>query len=575
MDSRRDFNSYAFDELWSELTKALCALPKVYCIVDALDEMSHGHDDFCAQLVALGELKPATLKVCITSRPVPRIASSLKTESIQKYVLDPAELQPAVSKYINFRLEHLRLTAVNMAAVQQQLLMRSTGLFLYVRLMMDELLDSQQIDTETILTKVKHLPNGLAAMYTHMLREHSIRTGIPQSLQVAILRWVTHSSRPLRLLELAAIIDSLVASRHLKGIEETRASYPNTKAMIRIACGPLVVILEDETVGIIHHSLTEYIVDSTRSDSTDINQAESFPTICSASSHREMALTCLRYPCNGWADEFWVETKGNSAERPSIESIYARYPFLRYACDYWTHHARLVVGNDPDLSRALDMFVDPSSRSIEAWYNRNPIPMVFQRTQKSRESVIHLAARQGLGSYIGYLLDRGHDANLRDDAMNTPLHSAAKTGYSAAAFELMRHVASIEQENDCGLKPLHEAAAQDHADVVKLLFEAGVDPMTPKTKEGPGRRCGNAPRTVGDTPLKYAFSYGHKKSALTIAPYLKSENLLQATYHAAIAGNSDIMLCMLDTYSFDINQRVDGKDLVFLAAYHHDIDVLQ
>ena len=51
------------------------------------------------------------------------------------------------------------------------------------------------------------LPITLEDMYNGMLIDHSLRLRVPQQLQLTILQWVTHSSRPLRLLELAAMLD--------------------------------------------------------------------------------------------------------------------------------------------------------------------------------------------------------------------------------------------------------------------------------------------------------------------------------------------------------------------------------
>jgi ankyrin repeat protein len=51
------------------------------------------------------------------------------------------------------------------------------------------------------------------------------------------------------------------------------------------------------------------------------------------------------------------------------------------------------------------------------------------------------------------------------------------------------------------LKPLHEAAKENHSAAVRALLELGVDPLTVKTTEDPGRRCGNASRSTGHTPL--------------------------------------------------------------------------
>jgi ankyrin repeat protein len=56
-------------------------------------------------------------------------------------------------------------------------------------------------------------------------------------------------------------------------------------------------------------------------------------------------------------------------------------------------------------------------------------------------------------------------------------------------------------DNVNGLKPLHQAASNNHADVVRALLEAEVSPLTKKTREYPGRRCGNASTSRGHTAL--------------------------------------------------------------------------
>lgn len=42
-------------------------------------------------------------------------------------------------------------------------------------------------------------------------------------------------------------------------IELRGSSTKDNKAIVREACGPLLEILEDETVSVIHHSLTEFL----------------------------------------------------------------------------------------------------------------------------------------------------------------------------------------------------------------------------------------------------------------------------------------------------------------------------
>ena len=76
--------SVAFDELWDHLASALCKLRRICCIADALNEISPGNDWFIEKLAKIGQLKPASVKVFMTSRPLPRIESLLRYENVLK-----------------------------------------------------------------------------------------------------------------------------------------------------------------------------------------------------------------------------------------------------------------------------------------------------------------------------------------------------------------------------------------------------------------------------------------------------------------------------------------------------------
>ena len=54
LDKRRSLDSIGFDELWQELCTAFSNLPRVYCIADALGEMSLGNDLFIEKLAQVG-----------------------------------------------------------------------------------------------------------------------------------------------------------------------------------------------------------------------------------------------------------------------------------------------------------------------------------------------------------------------------------------------------------------------------------------------------------------------------------------------------------------------------------------
>ena len=574
------FEDIAFSDLWKDLVNALCEVPKVYCIADALDEMSLGHDDFIERLVHLGELKPGSLKVCVTSRLVPRIEKLLKMPTVLQLDMTSELTEPAISEYVKHRLQQVDVPSTTQEAVETEVLARSEGLFLYVKLMMDELLSLPLPQIGTLEARITSLPSGLAGVYTQLLQDHCERNKVPQRLQIEILRWVTHSARPLRIIELAAIIDFNVQSGKMEDVPELRGHYQNTKALIRAACGPLIEILEDETVSVLHHSLTEYVVETSRSDSTTIElSTNGFPTIDSLSSQREMAKTCIRYLTNGWVKrwtEKWPSKDEVVQERANVFSL---YPFLKYASDFWSHHVRCVAERDDDLFNLLDCFTDPSSYNLTAW--RLLKTECHTHVPKNADvplNRLHVVAAEGIASYLEHLLSQNIGAiDITDRDNKTPLHHAAKRGRAATAKVLLSKGASCDPEDREGIKPLHKAAQSGHADVVIILLEAGVDPYTPKTRESGPYLSHGLPEviTLGDTPVEYAFEGGHVDAALAFIPYLDQDQLLQAVHWAAQPGKSDIVSRVLRSHEMDFDKPLRGRTLVNLAAYHHDIGLLR
>jgi hypothetical protein len=69
LDRGRALESVSALDFWGHLRTALSYIPKVYCIVDALDEIDQRSDteQFLQSLAQLGEWQPSKVKIIITS----------------------------------------------------------------------------------------------------------------------------------------------------------------------------------------------------------------------------------------------------------------------------------------------------------------------------------------------------------------------------------------------------------------------------------------------------------------------------------------------------------------------------
>lgn len=567
MDERRALHTISTNQFWQDLEEGILALPKVYCIVDALDEMDIDQERFLENLVRLGKSKPVSIKIMLTSRPLPRIEAFLKDPSVLQIRLEQLKVDEDIAVYVDFRLQQASVDLELRPAVRKAIGERAQGSFLYARLMMDELLDhlKQMIpDVTYIQRSLTWLPLTLEDMYNGMLWDHSLRSNIPQNLQVTILSWVTHSSRPLRLLELATMIDS-----------QSGKTGSDTKAAVRAACGPLLEILEDETVSVIHHSFTEFLIDAGRISRTAIADTHpQFPVIDPMATHGSLALTCLRYLSSGCLKGLILSDRPREGinHRSAVQNaqeLKLKYSFLEYAMHNFYIHAR-KCGADDLLVSQLDAFMTNNEQAFHAWLN-----LCWPGQSKSSLlSPLHAAAMAGMANYVQHLLQSGADGNARDGEQKTPLSWASAKGHADVVAVLLANVEDPDVDDEQGLKPLHYAAQGNHYQVVRLLLKAGVSPLTGKTKDY-GRRCGNSPSSIGHNPLKYASEAGSVESIREMVPYLEPKDLNNALVWATKEGKALVVELLLTLPDCSPDPPGQPNSPLFLAAAGLHFDIMR
>jgi hypothetical protein len=133
-----------------------------------------------------------------------------------------------------------------------------------------------------------------------------------------------------------------------------------------------------------------------------------------------------------------------------------------------------------------------------------------QRTETPHSGYLgeELSAMVGVGDVqeAKRLLDEGADVNARTESGYTPLHWAAKFGYTEAASLLLERGADVNARKEDGSTPLSFAAMEGQTETAELLIERGADV--------------NARTESGSTPLRIAAIgtegvLGHAETAET------------------------------------------------------------
>ncbi|KAI9154869.1 Ankyrin-3 [Paramyrothecium foliicola] len=571
LERRRELESISMSDLWSHLRLGLATISKAYCIVDALDEMDMGDDyeDFLQELVKLGQWRPSSIKVAVTSRPVIHVERPFRDKPMLQMRLEEKMVDIDIATYVESRLLSSAIPRTQHNEIKQAVPGKANGLFLYAKLAMDAFL-KEGADVEEVLAT---LPADLNVMYMNLLREHAKRSGVPEELQLLILSWATHASRPLRLIEIA---EMLRFTRDVGPI----ADLKGTKDHVRSACGPLLELLPNETISVVHHSLTEFLNGSSRKVSTAATRGDhaSYPILDKATTHARLARACISYLLNsgcldkvkvqlddgGDYDPFGMPWKPSHARVLKFnETLYKEYNFLAYSTKNLQVHIQKVeqCGSIPSglLGDLEKLFSGSSFTAFVMLIDHAKLPT----------TPLHMAAGLGLTSLAAKLIKDGNmDINALDARKETPLLAAAAAGHAAIVKDLLASDAKPDEASGSdGLKALHHAANKDYAEIVDLLLDAGVSPLTPKTRENPGRRCGNAPTSVGQTPLMYATLYRHQNAAKAFIPHLKDSKMVSSGLAwAATSGSCEIVEAFLGHPLVDVNAKFRGDTPLFLAA---------
>ncbi len=563
----------AFDYLWECICSATSNMQKIYCVADALDEMEEGNDWFLPKLIELGQQKPSTLKVVTTSRQSSHIKAVLKEPFIVDLNLNRRLINQDIATYVDHLLRDLSklgITSGDREVIKSTIQTKASGLFLYAKLMMDEVLHN--LKHQPLDHLLSELPTGVDGMYTTLLKEHSMRSGVPRDLQILILQWVTHASRPLRLLEVAEIIRSTVESKNLGNVQEVK----NT---IRTPCGPLLTILPDETLQVIHHSFTEFLVADNRSN---VAAAETpYPVFDSPSIHRNAAITSVRYLLS--CSAIRVRSQDDRQKNPYIrvidskirDNLMVEHSLLQYATANWMVHASKFAECDLALAQMMDDFFNIEKDGFSYWQG------IWRMSKQGAVTdavlhPLHVLAHFGLTSYLKRLCQRGCKVDFHDSAGRTPLSYASERGHLSSVRLLLSHGASVSAHSSLGIAPIHYACSTNLPAIVKCLLEAGADPIhkTPNPKDRHSMMSrkdhiiGQKRYRFGINPLNHVCTHGYSESLTELLKFIDPKDLRLGPIHwAAERGQTEIVKILLQTGHTEPNLKDDrGNTPLCLAA---------
>ena len=196
--------------------------------------------------------------------------------------------------------------------------------------------------------------------------------------------------------------------------------------------------------------------------------------------------------------------------------------------DYLLINAEAEVNttNDYGATALYLAAADADASLIESLLKAGALPNVGLL---SGETPLMAAANRGRFDAAKLLLDYGADANtMESNRGQNALMWATAEGYTQLVELLLNHDAEVNARSNNGFTPLLFAARQAHADIVKILLDAGANVDDAMCKSGPAKR------------IRYEDLAGKNKDEVVC------ESRLTALMIASIGGFEEVQRLLLE-----------------------------
>ncbi|CAH0055072.1 unnamed protein product [Clonostachys solani] len=567
MSQERGVDGLELSSLWDAILQTLESISRIYCVVDALDEMDDGDFSFIHQLVRLGALDPGRAKLLLTSRPVSKIEEALRDPQILRFKLETSLIDPDIEKYVGVSLISLdpSLRPETEDLVKKTICKCAQGLFLHARLVTDNLtngLKYGRITEEMLPECLERLPQNLKDVYEQMLAGHAQRSGVSTKQQAHILMCVTHSSRPLGLIELGSLVSSFMGLDNLK----------EGKDLVRASCGPLLEILEDQTVSVIHHSFTEFLRDGSRQQTPD-----SFPVLNSRYAHSMLARLSLQYMDRcplldnntdrpddySWDDDDDYR-KEKASRHQALQDMNVARPLLNYSVENLNYHLDNAEPEDTQLLDTISTCLAPGKPAFRVWMYH-----YWQSRFCSSFTTVHLAAFASMPLYV---MEHLGPNDTKDSDGRTPLSYAAEKGTAKTVKFLLSHGADPKSHCCYGSTPLHLAVRKGPIEIVQLLLEAGVSPLIQATRPDRYDEDDLNDSSFGNTALEYAFTGNHEAIIECFMPFITPDYANRCLHWAR---GTKIVEAILKAGHADVDCFAGGYTKLFRATTAYDFETMK
>lgn len=473
------------------LQEALCSVPKVFLVIDALDECTGGKAELLdALLNAAADLNHLRLLVTTRSHPGSELYPVFQERShmVRQISLAEEYVRSDIDIFLGRQIDQLSdiesLDRSLKETVKTTIREEARGIFLWASLAWEMFLSSGEAWSEAGVKIRLEMLRELGKGGSNFQRSQSRQQGVSlYGLYEAILERIPNhdKSRTRQLFLLMVFAQTPLTLEELRiasALEPTHTSLDSVKGnlhagnfenAVRSMCCPLVKITRgNNTVMLVHQSVKEYFLESDHSLALESEEA-----------HLRYSVACLTFL--GFTDfaNTAPYTTASGTSEIDLHNLVAR-PFLQYSALHWSTHAAQVQFR-PEVWERFLRLTQSGTALVYAfrlfWYTGGKGPFPLDSTP------MDILCYMGLDLLVEKSFsEKGSDgsglawatANAFDSIGRTALHWGASNGHTNVVRILLENGGSPDVEarleDDSTFTPLAMAVEYGHVEVVELLM---------------------------------------------------------------------------------------------------------
>jgi hypothetical protein len=566
--------------------------------VDALDECNQDQVadmvSFFEELCDRAREKQLLLRICFSSRHYPTVTVQQGVEVILE---DENGHVDDIQQYIKSKL---RMPKSNTSdSLRHEIFMKSSGIFLWVVLVLDILNHECSKSTKKMRDRLKEIPPRLNDLFQMILTRDSDN----RDQLKACLKWILFASRPLKPPELYFAVQ-FKYDKECSGFWDREDIGPDEiKAFVRSSSEGLAEVTRNRAteVQFIHESVRDFLLGNygeqwSEEPSNLTGHSHEFLKDCCLAQLMSQQIQLSKYlPKASQAAEFegyLSESLPKASEATEMRSsINSEFPFLEYAVSNLFHHANAAQRNGIGQKNFLEKI------QLQRWiFFNNALEKYDIRRYTESAKMLYIFSERNLPDLLSIHFEKNY-FEVSDERYGTPIFAAlANNSREVVEAFLKSQAQALPRESAfhelyktyCQQKDIKASLGRNYVFLRKrgifyhLLKDVDEIFMTIYLSSNKAKIYMSPVDNSGRTPLHYTIEKGYTAKTLALLTLdgidVNVQDLSGNTplSYASRMSNEAVVEALLAHNAINVNtQDKSGNAPLFYAIKSANIDVIQ